>query len=134
MTERFIFPSHVSTAYKYFARALPGVLVARDEPPTGWDKNTPLVLIKDGGGGRIHHYQLADKRISFEVRAPDGEAADALANHVFNVMREWPEHDAPVYLTDRHLTMPAYDPLPEPRLPAYTWTVTVTLKSTTLAT
>ena len=71
MTERFIFPSHVSTAYKYFARALPDVLVARDEPPTGWDKNTPLVLIKDGGGGRIHHYQLADKRISFEVRAPD---------------------------------------------------------------
>ena len=132
VAQHYVFPSHLSLAYRFFAGKLPDVLVARDEPPAGWDKNTPIVLIKDGGGGRIHHLQLADRRVTFEVRAPDGEAAEALATRVFELMRAWPFAAAPVYLPGP-LPLPQYFPLDEPRLPAYIWTVTVTVKSVQLS-
>lgn len=132
MTERYIFPSHLSLAYRYFVKKIPDVLVARDEPPEDWDKDTPIVLITDGGGGRIHHHQLAERRISFEVRAPDGEMAETLAMKTFDAMRVWPYEDDPIYLPGDP-ALPQFFPVESPRLPAYVWTVTVTIKSTTLA-
>lgn len=128
MAETFRFTPPVTRAYRYLDGLYPG-LVARENPPAGHNPATDeVIIIKTGGGAGAHTHQLFDARISFEVRAPTTARAEALAYEVERDIREWEWREDHVYI--QSTGVPVWDPEPETRTPAYTWTAALTFKST----
>lgn len=128
MAETFRFTPPATRAYRYLNRFYPGK-VARETPPAGYTPTTDeVIIVKTGGGAGAHTHQLYDARISFEVRAPTTARAEALAYEVDRDIREWEWREDHVYLQSDGV--PVWDPDPETRAPAYTWTAAFTFKST----
>ncbi|MFC2575253.1 MAG: hypothetical protein ACFNXW_00165 [Rothia dentocariosa] len=127
MTERFEFPNPVTIIYRHLVKKLK-ITVARDEVPAGYTGQTPLVLITNGGGWKVHTYQLMTGRISFEVRHPNAAKADELARQIWEYTRALADEIPEVYLP-AGVPFPQYFPSDDPRSPAYVWTAQMTVKS-----
>lgn len=129
MNETFEFTPPATRAYTYLNQLYPGK-VSRETPPAeGYSPSRDeLIIIKTGGGSGANNYQLFDARLSFDVRAPTTAAAEALAYNVARDLREWSWREDHVYLQGE--AVPVWDPDPETRVPAYTWTCSFTFKST----
>ena len=125
----YVFESAVTLAYRYLNGFYPGKVAREDEPP-GYKPTDLLILIKAGGGAGVNRHQLADTRLTFEVRCADERAAETTANRVHALLREWPWRSDHVARTGVQ-GMPAWDPEPDRRIPAFTWTMEITVKSTT---
>lgn len=129
MTDTPVFIPPVTRAYRYLEGKFPG-LVEREDPPDGYDPTTTqLILVKSGGGSGVREHQLLDARLSFEVQAPDAAEAEALAFRVDEALRAWQWEEPGVYHLSHH-GVPAWDPHPDTRTPAYTWSVEYSFKNT----
>lgn len=128
MTETHSFTPPATRAYRYLNRAYPGKIY-RETPPAGYTPNADeIIIVKTGGGAGAHTHQLFDALLSFDVRAPTSAKAEALAYQVEKTIREWEWVEDHVYM--RSSGVPTWDPDPETRTPAYTWTASFTFKST----
>lgn len=123
------FEGLVTTTYRYLVSRYNDLPVYRDEPPAGWDGLTGCVIIKDGGGHRLSTDQLLTGRVTLDIRHPDPAIAESSARIVSNLIREWDYLPDPVWVTSAGL--PAYNPVDDPATPAWTFTVELTVKSTT---
>lgn len=115
----------VTRAYTYLNQKFPGI-VEREHPPDD-NPGTELIIIKSAGGIGHHSHQLLNARLTFETRAPTAEAAEALAYRVHEAIRQWQWEEDRVYLVGR-LGVPVWDPEPDERIPAYTWTAEFNFK------
>ncbi|MDO4919945.1 hypothetical protein [Kocuria sp.] len=125
----FVFESPVTLAYRYLNGFYPGRVAREDEPP-GYKPADLLIIVKSGGGAGVNHRQLSDARLSFEVRCADERTAEHTADRVHALLRDWPWRSDCVARTGTH-GLPAWDPEPDRRIPAFTWTMEITFKSTT---
>lgn len=120
--------SPVNACYRYLSGLSLGVEVAREEEPAGWDGSTPLVLVMDGGGNR-QTFSLRYGRVTVDVRHPDPGGAYDLAEKIHGLFCQWVFTDAPVVFDPHTVDAPQYNPSASPRVPAYTFTATVAVKS-----
>lgn len=128
MAEISRFTPPATRAYRYLNGLYPGK-VFRETPPAGYEPaGDEVIIVKTGGGAGAHTHQLFDALLSFDVRAPTSARAEALAYQVEKSVREWEWVEDRVYL--RSSGVPVWDPAPETRTPAYTWTASFTFKST----
>lgn len=114
------FTAPVTRAYLYFSQHLPDVVVEREEEPTEYEPSEPLLIIKSAGGGGVHTHQLMNFRLTFDVRAATMREAEELAYKIEALAREWEWGEERVYL--RSPGVPAWNPEPERRIPAFTMT------------
>lgn len=120
--------SPVTACYAYFSGLNLSATIARDEEPPGWDGSTPLVLIRDGGGNR-QELNLRHGRVTIDVRHPEPGAAYDLAEKIHELFCLWVFTNAPVIFDPHNIDSPAYNPSDSPRVPAYTFTVEIAVKS-----
>ncbi len=120
--------SPVMACYRYFADLNLSAEIARDEEPPGWDGSTPLVLIRDGGGNS-QEFNLRRGRVTIDVRHPEPRGAYDLAEKIHELFCLWVFTNAPVIFDPHNVDSPAYNPSDSPRVPAYTFTVEIAVKS-----
>lgn len=120
--------SPVMACYRYFADLNLSAEIARDEEPPGWDGSTPLVLIRDGGGNS-QEFNLRRGRVTIDVRHPKPGRAYDLAEKIHELFCLWVFTNAPVIFDPHNVDSPAYNPSDSPRVPAYTFTVEIAVKS-----
>lgn len=126
MIEVSSFTPPVTRAYRYLSQLYPGQ-VARETAPAGYKPETgPLVIIKTGPGD-THTHQILDSLLSFEVQALTSAQAEALAFEVHRALRRWEWVEDRVYL--RSAGTPVWDPEPDTRAPAYTWSMSFRFKA-----
>lgn len=128
MTNTYVMISPVTRAYKYLGKHYPGK-VHREEVPDDYKPSDTVVLVRSGGGAGVHSKMLLDARLTFEVRAVTDGVAEKLALEVEALLRDWENRENFVYLRGLH-GIPTWDPEPEQRIPAYTWSMEFTFKST----
>lgn len=124
----WVVDSPVSACYRYFSGLNLSAEIARDEEPPGWDGSTPLVLIRDGGGNH-QEFNLRRGRVTVDIRHPDPGGAYDLAEKIHELFCLWVFTDSPVYFDPHNVDSPAYNPSDSPRVPAYTFTVDIAVKS-----
>lgn len=118
--------SPVTEAYKYLDKLHPG-LVEREDLPDNYAPSDTLILIRSGGGRGLHSTMVWGARLSFEVRAETSSEAEQLALMVEAELRNWEKANDYVYLAGTH-GVPTWDPDPERRVPAYTWSMEFNFK------
>lgn len=95
---------------------------ALSEIPEGWDWAGLLVTITDAGGLGERDVILDDVLLTLTVSHPDRETASTEARNIHGLLKAWGEmSDRTTF--DSTIQRPTYDPDPDTRTPAYTFTV-----------
>lgn len=103
----------------YLRDWVPGVTI---EPPSGWTWDALLVTVQDAGGTGERDVALDDVLISVTVSHPDLATASDKARELHGLLRAWPNTSQRVYWNGT-VQRPTFDPDPETRTPAYSFTV-----------
>lgn len=103
---------------------------ARSEVPARWAWDDLLVTVQDAGGTGERDLVLDDVLLSLMVAHPDRETASTAARDIHGLLRAW------TYASDRvsfdaTIQRPTYDPDPDTRTPAYTFTVRIIFRAET---
>lgn len=118
-------PSPVARTVAYLQGAYTG-LVAGIESRTEAHTGLHVKVTRTGGPGRID-WPFVASQITLDVSHEDAVEAEAAAERVLSLIDQWPWVDPDVYREPHQDgATPVWNPLDDPRIPAYTFTFTVT--------
>lgn len=114
-----LFPDPLEAAIGYLRRfGYKPTIMARTTQATGLH-----VKLTDPGGATVSGYTLEDHHLILDVSHPDSTEASKHARRIASLLRAWPLQEPVVYADPRDACdAPVWNPLDEPRVPAYTLT------------